>query len=605
MSEFRDTLKRLFSRNVVITRMPGDRLKVYDVNKNQTTDPASTQNYRTRWRNGRNFNSVSGYGSGYTNYEIEALRKTMYLDYELMDTDAIISSALDILADEATSNSATGELLVIKTDDEKIKKILHNLFYDILNVEFNLWSWVRTTCKYGDSFLYLQVIEDHGVINVIPIHPSLMIREEGSDADPSSPVFKYEGDGQFYSQANKFEQFEIAHFRLITDANFLPYGKSTIENARKEYKKLSLAEEAMLLHRIMRAPERRIYKIDIGNIPPNEVDAHMEQVIGEMKKTPYINPNTGEYNLQYNLQNSQEDFYLPVRGGDSGTTIETLPGLGNDGQLEDIEYLRTKMMAALKIPKAYLGYDGEGTRSGLSTEDVRFARMVERIQKIVVSELYKIAMVHLKVQGYDNKDLMNFELSLTSPSLIYERQKIDLLNEKFNLITNMLETNLVSEIYIYEVVLGMTENDWKLEKERIPNFLKEKFRYQQITDEGNDPKVTGRTYGTPHDIASMQVASKFDATEKSSLEKLYSPDERENNEGQPFKYKSFNTAKDKEYGRNPFGERDIEKQSKTARREGFLDALNKKYDSTKQSLTETKINDEPDMLNENRILNEE
>lgn len=605
MSEFRDTLKRLFSRNVVITRMPGDRLKVYDVNKNQTTDPASTQNYRTRWRNGRNFNSVSGYGSGYTNYEIEALRKTMYLDYELMDTDAIISSALDILADEATSNSATGELLVIKTDDEKIKKILHNLFYDILNVEFNLWSWVRTTCKYGDSFLYLQVVEDHGVINVIPIHPSLMIREEGSDADPSSPVFKYEGDGQFYSQANKFEQFEIAHFRLITDANFLPYGKSTIENARKEYKKLSLAEEAMLLHRIMRAPERRIYKIDIGNIPPNEVDAHMEQVIGEMKKTPYINPNTGEYNLQYNLQNSQEDFYLPVRGGDSGTTIETLPGLGNDGQLEDIEYLRTKMMAALKIPKAYLGYDGEGTRSGLSTEDVRFARMVERIQKIVVSELYKIAMVHLKVQGYDNKDLMNFELSLTSPSLIYERQKIDLLNEKFNLITNMLETNLVSEIYIYEVVLGMTENDWKLEKERIPNFLKEKFRYQQITDEGNDPKVTGRTYGTPHDIASMQVASKFDATEKSSLEKLYSPDERENNEGQPFKYKSFNTAKDKEYGRNPFGERDIEKQSKTARREGFLDALNKKYDSTKQSLTETKINDEPDMLNENRILNEE
>ena len=585
--------------------MPGDRLKVYDVNKNQTTDPASTQNYRTRWRNGRNFNSVSGYGSGYTNYEIEALRKTMYLDYELMDTDAIISSALDILADEATSNSATGELLVIKTDDEKIKKILHNLFYDILNVEFNLWSWVRTTCKYGDSFLYLQVVEDHGVINVIPIHPSLMIREEGSDADPSSPVFKYEGDGQFYSQANKFEQFEIAHFRLITDANFLPYGKSTIENARKEYKKLSLAEEAMLLHRIMRAPERRIYKIDIGNIPPNEVDAHMEQVIGEMKKTPYINPNTGEYNLQYNLQNSQEDFYLPVRGGDSGTTIETLPGLGNDGQLEDIEYLRTKMMAALKIPKAYLGYDGEGTRSGLSTEDVRFARMVERIQKIVVSELYKIAMVHLKVQGYDNKDLMNFELSLTSPSLIYERQKIDLLNEKFNLITNMLETNLVSEIYIYEVVLGMTENDWKLEKERIPNFLKEKFRYQQITDEGNDPKVTGRTYGTPHDIASMQVASKFDATEKSSLEKLYSPDERENNEGQPFKYKSFNTAKDKEYGRNPFGERDIEKQSKTARREGFLDALNKKYDSTKQSLTETKINDEPDMLNENRILNEE
>jgi hypothetical protein len=408
----------------------------------------------------------------------------------------------------------------------------------------------------------------------------LIVREEGTLEDINRIIFRYEGDGQAFSKLTTFEQYQMAHFRLLTDTNLLPYGKSTIEAARKEFKRLSLAEEAMLLHRIMRAPERRIFKIDIGNIPPNEVDAHMEQIMSEMKKIPYMD-SSGEYDLRFNLMNSQEDIFLPVRGGDSGTTIETLPGLGNEGQLEDVEYLRTKMMAALKIPKAYLGYDESTAKANLASEDVRFARMIERIQKIIVSELYKIAIIHLHIQGYENEDLIGFELSLTSPSLIYERQKIDLLTEKFNLISTMLETNLISDVYIYENILGMTESEWQQEKDRLPQFLKEKFRYTQITDEGNDPKVTGRTFGTPHDIASMQVASRFDATDKTSLDKLYTPDERENNEGQPFKYKKFNTVKDKELGRDPFGAR--------AASESLIKKLNQKFRKK-------------DMLNESNII---
>jgi len=183
-------------------------------------------------------------------------------------------------------------------------------------------------------------------------------------------------------------------------------------------------EDAMMVHRIMRAPEKRIFKIDIGNIPPNDIDSYMNEVITKMKKAPYIDPATGEYNLKFNLQNMLEDFFLPVRGGDSGTSIDTLSGTTFD-TIDDIEYIKNKMMAGLKIPKAFLNYeeDVEG-KATLAAMDLRFARTIERIQKITISELYKIATIHLYCQGYTDEALVDFDLKLTSPSLVYEEEKI-------------------------------------------------------------------------------------------------------------------------------------------------------------------------------------
>lgn len=554
-----DILRKLFSRNIIITNLPGNRLRAFDVNKLQSAGNKNNSNVysRSKFRSSNKY-STWGYSGGNTRFDIESLRNTMYMDYEIMDKDSIISSALDIISDEVTSNDADGNLLIIKSEDNRIKKILYNLFYDVLNIEFNLWPWTRQVCKHGDFFLHLQFVETHGIINVTPIHPSLMKREENPETGET--LFRYEGNGYYTTSGTKnvFEMFEIAHFRLLSDSNMLPYGKSMIEAARKEFKRLSLAEDAMLLHRIMRSPERRIFKIDVGNIPPAETDAHIEQIVAEMKRVPYIDEDTGEYNLRYNLLNSMEDYYLPVRGGDSGTSIETLPGLTNDGQMEDVEYLKTKMMAALKIPKAYLGYDESTAKANLANEDIRFARMIERVQKMIISELYKIAIIHLKSQGFKSEELLNFELALTSPSIIYERQKIDLLNEKFNLISNILESQLLSDIYIYENVLGLSEAEYKQEKLRVPEWLKTKFRYTQITDEGNDPSITKQSFGTPHDIATLQMASSADDnTNPESLKHLYSDDGRENNEGQPFKYNSFETKKDTVNGTDPTGRKQL------------------------------------------------
>jgi hypothetical protein len=296
---------------------------------------------------------------------------------------------------------------------------------------------------------------------------------------------------------------------MLSDTNFLPYGKSMIEGGRKIFKQLMLMEDAMLIHRIMRAPERRIFKVDVGNIPPAEVDNHMQTIINKMKKVPYIDEKTGDYNLKFNMQNMIEDYFLPVRGGESGTAIEALPGLANDGQIEDIDYLKAKLFAALRVPKAWLGYDeGVEGKATLAAEDVRFARTIERIQKIFVSELTKIAIVHLYTQGYTNEDLVNFELSLTNPSIIYEKQKVETLNEKISLANTMKESNMFSQRWIYENIFGLSHDEWRAEQEQVIEDLKETFRHEQIKGEGNDPKKTNQSFGTPHDIASMHVANK-------------------------------------------------------------------------------------------------
>ena len=604
MASFRETLSRLFSRNVIIKRMPGNRLKAYDVSKAQSSGGASMKYDRHGWHRAKNTLSVTGWGNGFTSAEIEAARRHMYEDYESMDTDAIISSALDIYADEATTKDANQQLLTIRSQNPEIKKILHNLFYDILNIQNNLWSWVRSACKYGDYVLYLVLKEGVGVINVIPIHPSVVEREEGFDPEnPDRYRFRYTGEALNMFERDWFEEYEVAHIRILTDSNYLPYGRSILEPGRKEYKKLTLFEDAMLLQRIMRAPERRIFKIDIGNIAPEEVDGFVQDFISMTKKTPYLDQATGDYNLKFNIQNMLEDYYLPVRGGDSGTSIDTLPGLQFEGQIEDVEYVKSKLLAALKIPKPWLGFDEnvEG-KATLAAEDIRFARTTERIQNFVVAELYKIAVTHLFIQGFKSEELLDFELALSNPSTIYKRQQVDLLNEKMNLATNMIESRLFSSRYIYEQIFDMSEAEWKDEQDQVIEDLKQTFRKEQIVTEGNDPKATGKSFGTPHDLASLQMTSKMDGDE---IKNLYTQDGREDNEGQPEKFGSFGTDDDQAFGRDPDGRKSNDSVLTQNLRAHNISRLNKLRSVEKTMILKEEKANHIKMLDESSLMDDE
>jgi intein/homing endonuclease len=849
-------LKKLFSTNVIIHNV-GGKLKVMDIDANQAYADLSTNFMKLRFPGFYSSFGRYGYNEMST---ISTQRPILFRDYELMESDTIIASALDIYADETTVKSEFGNVLEIRSDNDKVKKVLDNLFYDVLNIEFNAWPWVRMMCKYGDAFLKLEIAENYGVVNVIPLSPYELEREEGFDTqNPFLIRFK---SNSIYSSANAkseyYENYEIVHFRLLGDSNFLPYGKclsgntvidteigpklikdievgdivstwdtvnnkvikskvldtvmsgikktyeiktahrkiyatyehpilistgeyktvkdltlddhlilptdiniteinypklkldsiytttvpideqvlknnfkefirfygfmlgdgwlcknkvafsigdrldksqkyidfikklglsyriekentssatciinstylqnlleqlefvtgslnkkipswiwclpneyrlemlfgfadadgcdiddntfqlgtinesliddlrsiamrgglsttkkwtthsninydatwdgkydskpmflftykfvsrdfkkvnenyhiekirgiseqikeevydiqvdsefhnfiangivvhnSMIESARRVWKQLQLMEDAMLIHRIMRAPDKRVFKIDVGNIAPNDIDQYMASIVNKMKKTPYVDPRTGDYNLKYNIMNMTEDFYIPVRGGDSGTSIDQLTGLEYNA-IDDIEYLRNKMMAGLKIPKSFLGYEEGIGKATLAAEDVRFARTIERIQRIFCAELSKIAVLHLYAQGFSDAEVSNFELSMTSPSTIYEQEKVALWSEKIGLIRDAKETEMVSSGWMYKNILNLSEAEANVERDGVSDDLKEFFRREQIKNEGNDPYKTGQSFGTPYDMALLQQGKKDDSVD--------------------------------------------------------------------------------------------
>ena len=589
-------LQRLFSTNVIVRNVGGKRLKVADTSRTQSI---SKNNLVDRYQKIFTGAGLSGYSDSLLT---KSVRLNLFKDYEAMDSDAIISSALDIYSDESTMKSEYGEVLEIKSDNEQIKQILHNLFYDILNIEFNLWPWIRNMCKYGDFFLKLDINEKYGITNVVPMSVYDVSRLEG--LDPENPEYvkfliesttsEHRYKSERSSTREELENYEVAHFRLLSDSNYLPYGKSQVEGARKIYKQLTLMEDAMLIHRIMRAPEKRVFKLDIGNIPPNEVDNYMQQVINKMKKAPVVDETTGDYNLKYNMQNITEDFFLPVRGGDSGTNIDSLPGLTYEAT-EDIEYLKNKLLSALRIPKAFLGFEEQiGSKATLAAEDVRFARTIERIQRITISELTKIAIVHLYAQGYTDADLVDFELGLTNPSTIYEQEKIELWNNKTQLASSMLQDGLVSSEWIYKNIFGFTQEQIKKEDDSIVFDYKNKFRRQQIENEGNDPAKSGESQGTPSDMAMGRSGHELD-------DKGGAPEGGFEGAGRPKeanKYGKDSGAR----GRDPLGAHDKKKGGSGAPKYGKALALSH-YDKLKKSMTFGKT--DVKIINETSELEEE
>jgi len=488
---FLKRLTRLFSGQAIVRKTRDNKLRVVDPSMLQSLGKPVQPAFQQGYYSGLHTYKPTGYYTPTTAFNFNTARIELYRDYEAMDEDPILSSALDIYADECTVRSPEGTLVDIRTNNSEIKEILHNLFYDVLNVEFNLWPWIRNACKYGDFYLKLDIQDEIGIISVTPMSPYDVSRSEGFDEKSLRQVkFNYSPSDTIGMRENfaELQYFEVAHFRLLSDTNFLPYGRSMLEAARKEFKRLALMEDAMMIHRIMRAPQRRVYKINVGNLNPVEIDDYMQRIMDKNKKTPYIDEETGQYNLKFNLQNMIEDIYIPVRGGDSQTEIDTLDGLSNEGMIDDVEYIRNKMMAALKIPKAFLGYDEnlEG-KAVLAAEDVRFARTIERIQKIFESELTKMAIIHLYLQGYTDYSLVDFELTLNNPSIIYERQKMEIMNEKMQLINAIKDTGMFTRKYIYENVVGLALEEWLYEEDNLINDRIKEWGLNEASNNGRDP----------------------------------------------------------------------------------------------------------------------
>jgi len=394
-------------------------------------------------------NAMSAYGA----YD----RMARYSDFSEMEYTPEIGSALDIYAEESVAADENGNVLHIHSDNTKIKQLLDDLFFDTLNVDFNLTSWVRNLCKYGDHFLFNDVSPEYGVINAYPMPISEVEREEGFDPnDPLAVRFRW------VTQGNQvLENWQVSHMRLLGNDAFIPYGSSVLEPARRIWRQLILLEDAMLVYRIVRAPERRVFKIDVGNVPPEEIPAYMERAQSTLKRASITDQSSGRVDLRYNPLSVDEDYFIPVRGSESGTDIVTLAGGTVAGETNDVEYIQKKLFAALKIPKAYLGYDeGLGAKATLSQEDIRFSRTIARVQRTILAELNKIAIIHLYCHGFSDNDLLDFKLKLSNPSTIAQQQKLELFRSRFEAAGTALQTpGLVDKTWVQKNIIRLTEDE--------------------------------------------------------------------------------------------------------------------------------------------------
>ena len=401
----------------------------------------------------------------------EPTRLASYYDYESMEFTPEISAALDIYAEECSTPSEKGHTISIYSESARIKGILADLFDNILDVNTNLPMWIRNTCKYGDNFVYLKIDPEKGIIGCNQLPNIEMERTEGNshlnqtdndDDDAHKIEFKWREKDII------FNNWEIGHFRLLGDDRRLPYGTSMLEKARRIWKQLLLAEDAMLVYRTSRAPERRVFKVFVGNMDDKDVEAYIQKVANKFKRDIVVDSNNGNVDLRMNQMAVDQDYFIPVRDPAAASPIETLPGATNLSEIADIEYIQKKLLASLRIPKAYLGFEevvGEG--KNLALLDIRFARTINRIQKCIIQELNKIAIVHLYVLGFE-EELNNFTLSLTNPSTQSDLLKIEQWKEKITLYRDAVTDpgnglQAVSTTWAKKQILGMSDEEIKLD----------------------------------------------------------------------------------------------------------------------------------------------
>jgi len=418
--------------------------------------------------------------------QYEAARLPAYIDYEGMEYYPIISSALDLFMEEATTIGINGKMLNIYSNKERIKLLLEEFFYDIINVNINLPFWTRNTCKYGDNFVLLYGERKKGITTVKQLVNYDIERMER--IINGKPVIKFKER----MTGDEFNVFEIAHFRLLGDDKYLPYGSSVLNKVRRVFRQLIMVEDAMLTYRIVRAGEKKVFKIDVGNIDEEDIEEYIYKVATKFKKISQVSPNDGQIDYRFNILGNDEDYFIPVRNANVQTGIDTLPGASNLDQIHDIEYLRDNLFAGLGIPKPFLSFqDAAGAGKNMAQYDIRFAKKVNRIQQAMIQELNKMAMIHLYLLGYSGDDLTNFQLTLTNPSLQSEQMKSELLREKAQTYNELTRGEngiaAMSHTTAKRILFNMTD------KEIVDDLKQQKMEKVIVQELADSPTVIKKT----------------------------------------------------------------------------------------------------------------
>jgi len=495
-------LRRYFSgKTVLIPTKDGDKLKLKSVSGDKTINMAYDRLFTLK--------NSSGYNSFMNNYSSRVQNK-MFLTYEydLMERDPIISRALTLLAQQSCLTDLQDEMMHINCENERVKASLEHLFYQILNIDTLLPMWTRQMLKYGDCYVYLDLQEGIGVTDAVTLGSGDVERIED---ETRGEVTKF----VIQNISEDLNEEFILHFRHVLSVEFLPYGVSLLESIRKYWKMMTLLEDFMMVYYLLRSVNQRVFKVDVGAIEPQSVPNFIEQLKILYKKKPLINSDTGDYDMLYDPLSAIEDIILPVRDGYENTTFDEIPASNETNIIEGINLLRQKLMTGLGIPNFILNYEEQlNSRATAGSEDIRFAQTVESIQAIMISELEKVAVTHLILQGFSKKDVLSFTLSLTAPSNLHEAEKLDTLERMTDVASSMLESGFFSRDYLWREIFKLSDSEIETMKKEIQN--------DKIDDKISEDTVS--SIELPDDSEVGTTGEESDNGEDKGLEPASTPD---------------------------------------------------------------------------------
>ena len=468
---------------------------------------------RERWLKANIDLSVTAF-AGLTNV------KLMYRDADLMDSFPEIGAALDIVAEESCLNGEKGQIVNVYSKSDRIKAILEDLFVNRLNLQVTAPMIIRGMCKYGNQFMMLDIdnklgvkgwrqlpvfnVErlENGIQNPYGSGQSLAVNNKEYDSDDFSTKFVWVDENN--SQV-PFRDWQMAHFRLLTNSMCLPYGTSYLNAARRHWRMLSLMEDMMLIYRLERSIERRVYKIYVGAIDDADVQAYVEQIANNFKRTPIIDPMTGQVDLRKNILSVDQDIFIPVRDQNAPTPIDTLSAAQNLTAMDDIKFVQNKVLTALRIPKSFLNFEeSAGDGKNLALMDIRFTRVINRIQQAFLMELTKLASIHLYLLGFDD-DLTNFNLTMNNPSTQAEQLEIDNLQKKITAVRDAVSDPgnglpVMSQTRALKQIMKWSDKEIKENLEEIrleKGIAAELEKTTQIIKRTGIFDIVDRMYGEP------------------------------------------------------------------------------------------------------------
>lgn len=457
--QYKNNIERVqnyFKKKTIIVPHGKDGEKI--VFKTMQDDSSSLNNM---WFGGGGYRGYS-MGSYYYN-KFKYNRLFLFQDYDLMETDSIISRALDLLAEEACLPNEYDEIIQIDTDNEKIRVTLEHLFYEIMNVEFTLKGYIRQMLKYGDCFLFMVQEDKLGIVDFLPLS-TVDVDIEYKDGQKEYKIASLNNKDIIFDDSN------VVQFSNPKNIELAPYGMSHLESIRRYWKQLRLLEDFMMVYYLLRSVNQRVFRVDVGGLAPKDVPDFIQKIKMTFKKVPLQDEETGEYNLNYDPLTLIDDIVLPVREGYQNTEFDELPASTETNIVEGINYFRQKMMAGLGIPNFLLNYEEQiNAKNTASSEDRRFGKTIESIQKLAISELEKIAVIHLILQGYTKSEVMEFSIKLTPPSDMREMEKIELLQQRVDLATAYKDAGFHSMQWVWENIFEMSEDEIALIKQQKLN----------------------------------------------------------------------------------------------------------------------------------------